>query len=548
MTDDLVILVDQDGRDAGSAPRLEIHGPDTPLHRAFSLFLFDDHGRLLLTRRALEKITWPGVWTNSCCGHPRPGESYPDAIRRRAREELGVGVRGLRIALPSFAYRATDFSGVVENEVCPVYVGRIVGEPDPDPTEVMDHQWVEWEDYRSTAERTPGLISPWNALQVPQLAPILPQLMGPSGAVPGQQPEVGRTPTAEATLARVDTLLREEAACLETLWRDAVPGPPVDILGPDDLPGWLHGMVLQGGKRLRPSMCHWGFVASGGREHDPGYQDLVRVAAALETLHVFGLIHDDIMDRAETRRGEPTAHVRATRRHREAGGDGSPELFGASIAILLGDLAHAEADRLADGLPETLRRMWYELTIELIAGQRADLTGAAAHRRDLDHAITIARLKSGSYTVERPLQLGAEAAVATPEARESLARYGHRIGAVFALRDDYLGIWGDPATTGKPAGDDLRNGKATTVLGLAESALSGTAAEALGRVGTAALTDADISLLQEALTESGVRDRVEGMIREGVDTAVAALNPAHLERDGIQGLAAMAERIAWRDR
>ncbi|WP_432560675.1 polyprenyl synthetase family protein [Granulicoccus sp. GXG6511] len=307
-------------------------------------------------------------------------------------------------------------------------------------------------------------------------------------------------------------------------------------------------MVLQGGKRLRPAMCHWGFVASGGREPDRGYQDLVRVAAALETLHIFGLIHDDIMDRADTRRGQPTAHVRATRLHREAGGDGSAELFGASIAILLGDLAHAEADRLADGLPETLRRMWYELTIELIAGQRTDLTGAAAHRRDLDHAITIARLKSGSYTVERPLQLGAEAAGATSDARASLANYGQRVGAVFALRDDYLGIWGDPATTGKPAGDDLRNGKATTVLGLAGSALKGAAAEALARVGTHAATEEDIPLLQEALTESGVRDRVEGMIREGVDSAVAALNPAHLEAEGIRGLAAMAERIAWRDR
>ncbi|MDO5683682.1 MAG: isopentenyl-diphosphate Delta-isomerase [Propionibacteriaceae bacterium] len=543
MTDDLVVLVDDDGRDAGSAPRLEIHGPDTPLHRAFSLFLFGDDGRLLLTRRALTKITWPGVWTNSCCGHPKPGETYPDAIRRRVQEELGVGVRDLRIALPDFAYRATDFSGIVENEVCPVYVGRIVGNLDPDPSEVMDHQWVEWADYVSAAERTPGLISPWNALQVPQLAGIMDGLLAT-----GQSRAARRTPTAEDTLARVDALLQEEATQLETLWHAAVPTPPVDILGDEDLPGWLRTMLLQGGKRLRPAMCHWGFVAAGGTESDAGYADVVRVAAALETLHIFGLIHDDIMDRSETRRGQPTAHVRAARLHRDAGGDGSAGLFGTSIAILLGDLAHAEADRLADGLPETLRRMWYELTIELIAGQRTDLTGAAAHRRDLDHAITIARLKSGSYTVERPLQLGAEAAGASPDARASLARYGRRIGAVFALRDDYLGIWGDPETTGKPAGDDLRNGKATTVLGLATSALTGPAAAALARVGTEAATEDDITFLQAALTEAGVRDRVEGMIREGVDAAVATLNPAHLEPDGIRGLAAMAERVAWRDR
>lgn len=179
MTDDLVVLVDEHGRDAGTAPRLEIHGPDTPLHRAFSLYLFDDRGRILLTRRALSKVTWPGVWTNTCCGHPRPGEDPGAAIRRRVQEELGVGVSELRVALPDFAYRATDFSGVVENEICPVYVGRIVGEPTPDPTEVMDRQWIEWADYVSAAERTPGLISPWSALQVPQLAGVLTEILEP---------------------------------------------------------------------------------------------------------------------------------------------------------------------------------------------------------------------------------------------------------------------------------------------------------------------------------------------------------------------------------
>lgn len=179
MTDDLVVLVDEDGRDAGSAARLEVHGPDTPLHRAFSVYLFDDEGRLLLTRRALGKVTWPGVWTNSCCGHPRPGEDYASAIRRRVREELGVGVSDLRVALPDFTYRAVDFSGVVEHEVCPVYVGRIIGQLAPDASEVMDHQWVGWEDYVSAAARTPGLISPWSALQVPQLAGVLHGLLEP---------------------------------------------------------------------------------------------------------------------------------------------------------------------------------------------------------------------------------------------------------------------------------------------------------------------------------------------------------------------------------
>ncbi|RYY48065.1 MAG: isopentenyl-diphosphate Delta-isomerase [Actinomycetales bacterium] len=116
---DLVVLLEDDGTPAGTAPRLSVHGTETPLHQAFSLHLFDDQGRVLLTRRALSKLTWPGVWTNSCCGHPRPGEALEDAVRRRLREELGVEVDDLRIVLPDFRYRAVDASGVVENEICP---------------------------------------------------------------------------------------------------------------------------------------------------------------------------------------------------------------------------------------------------------------------------------------------------------------------------------------------------------------------------------------------------------------------------------------------
>ena len=114
---DLVVLLDDDGTPTGTAPRLDVHGADTPLHQAFSVHLFDDAGRVLLTRRALSKRTWPGVWTNSCCGHPRPGEAVEDAVRRRVREELGVEVRDLRLLLPDFRYRAVDASGVVENEL-----------------------------------------------------------------------------------------------------------------------------------------------------------------------------------------------------------------------------------------------------------------------------------------------------------------------------------------------------------------------------------------------------------------------------------------------
>lgn len=348
------------------------------------------------------------------------------------------------------------------------------------------------------------------------------------------------------TLDPVQALLATEADRLAEIWQRCAPGGGVDVLA-EDLPAWLRSLVLGGGKRVRPSMCHWGFAAAGGRPGTSGHDAVVRVGAALEILHTFALIHDDVMDDSDTRRGRPAAHVVAARAHRAAGAAGDSHEFGVNLAILLGDLAHAQADGLVGDLPGPLRDRWFDLSVELIVGQRADLTGAAARRRDLPHAEAVARLKSGAYTVQRPLLMGALAAGADDGAYAALADYGRAVGQVFALRDDLLGIWGDPARTGKPAGDDLRDGKATVILGLAAEMVSGAAAEALERMGTPAARDTDVPLLLRRLAEAGVRDRVQAMIREGVEDAAAALTDAPLTAAGVTGLIAMAESIAWRD-
>ncbi|WP_051707097.1 isopentenyl-diphosphate Delta-isomerase [Nocardioides aequoreus] len=165
--EDLVVLLDDEGRPCGTAARDTVHGADTPLHLAFSLHVLDEVGRTLLTRRALDKRTWPGVWTNSCCGHPRPGEDLADAVRRRTHEELGLEVGQVELVLPDFAYRAVDASGVVEHEQCPVFVASVAsGTPlDPDPREVCETAWVPWADVVSTARRAPVLLSPWATQQ-----------------------------------------------------------------------------------------------------------------------------------------------------------------------------------------------------------------------------------------------------------------------------------------------------------------------------------------------------------------------------------------------
>lgn len=163
-----VVLLDDAGRTIGSALKSDVHHAATPLHLAFSCYLFDDQDRVLLTRRALHKKTFPGIWTNSCCGHPAPDESPSEAVTRRVREELGVGISELRCVLPDFRYHAVAADGVVENEVCPVYCGRAVGPVRADADEVMDYAWVPWAQLHAAA-RLPWAISPWAAEQVPLL-------------------------------------------------------------------------------------------------------------------------------------------------------------------------------------------------------------------------------------------------------------------------------------------------------------------------------------------------------------------------------------------
>jgi isopentenyl-diphosphate delta-isomerase len=169
LTDDLVVLLGPDGTPCGTAPRSSIHGPDTPLHLAFSCYLFDGAGRVLMTRRALAKRTWPGVWTNACCGHPLPGERIGDAVVRRLAEELGAAVTSVHCVLPDFRYEAVDASGVRENEVCPVFVATLDGGLAPDPAEVMEHRWVHPDALAGVAASSPWLLSPWSAAQITQM-------------------------------------------------------------------------------------------------------------------------------------------------------------------------------------------------------------------------------------------------------------------------------------------------------------------------------------------------------------------------------------------
>ncbi|CAM3567116.1 isopentenyl-diphosphate Delta-isomerase [Isoptericola cucumis] len=166
---DHVVLLDDAGHPVGTAPRATVHTADTPLHLGFSCYLFRADGQVLVTRRALSKSTWPGVWTSSVCGHPRDGESVGQAVRRHGRHELGVDVTALELVLPSFRYRAVDAAGVVENEVCPVLFGFADGPPTPNPDEVLEARWVRMEDLEALVFLTPWMLSPWLVAQMDEL-------------------------------------------------------------------------------------------------------------------------------------------------------------------------------------------------------------------------------------------------------------------------------------------------------------------------------------------------------------------------------------------
>lgn len=344
----------------------------------------------------------------------------------------------------------------------------------------------------------------------------------------------------------VDALLTSALEDLGAEWAAHVSDIGCDVL-PDDVPRWLSDLLVGRGKRMRVVIAYWGFIAAGGVHGSPAYSDLVRVAAALEALHLFALIHDDVMDESATRRGRAAAHVQAEGWHSAERARGEGSVFGRNMAILLGDFAHMLADHLVDELPRPMRRAWYRMSMELIAGQRADLTGAAAGRRDHAHAEKVAVLKTGRYTVVRPLELAGLAAGAETHVVKALMESGDHIGRAFALRDEYLGVWGDPQVTGKPASDDLLEGKATVLISVARDRLTGEAAAMLPRLGTPGADVGTVSRLAQAMHAAGVGVELEHRIGISLQAGLDRLGELDLDEAGVAGIAEAANAMAWRN-
>ncbi len=307
----------------------------------------------------------------------------------------------------------------------------------------------------------------------------------------------------------------------------------------------LRNLVASGGKRLRPAFCHWAFVGAGG---DPDAEIAVDAGAALELLHSFALVHDDIMDGSDRRRGEPAVHRAFIEEHEAAGWRGQARRFGEGAAILVGDFAFVYADVLMADVPADARAVFDELRIELCVGQYLDLSATATGGRDASQARTIEWYKSGKYTVERPLHLGAALAGRLEELRAPLSAFGLPLGEAFQMRDDLLGVFGREAVIGKPVGDDLREGKLTPLLAAASARAKGDDLRQLERVGSGELDDDEIRVISDLLVATGAVAEIEADIERLVDESLTALEQVPITDDAKAALAELGRFVAWRDR
>jgi geranylgeranyl diphosphate synthase, type I len=351
-------------------------------------------------------------------------------------------------------------------------------------------------------------------------------------------------PLDAGLVATIETAL---GTYLETRSADAAAIDPVFAEAADALVEFVKG----GGKRIRPTFAWWGWRGAGGTVDAPEVAAVLRAISALELIQASALIHDDLIDASATRRGRPTVHVDFARRHAAAGWRGQPARFGAAAAILLGDLALTWADdmlRCAGLTPAALDRAgepWQAMRTEVLGGQYLDVRLQATGDPSPRAALQVDRYKTAAYTVERPLHLGAAVADAGADLVTAYRRFGADVGIAFQLRDDLLGVFGDPAVTGKPAGDDLREGKRTLLLAIAMER-----ADELGRaaardvvsdaVGDPALDAAGVERVRAVLTELGAVQAVEQRIAALTGSALDALSAADVAEPAASRLADLA--------
>ena len=323
--------------------------------------------------------------------------------------------------------------------------------------------------------------------------------------------------------------------------------------------------LLAGGKRFRARFCYWGYRAiagiNGSQPPQSADHPAFVLATALEVFHAAALVHDDIMDKSDTRRGDASAHRHFESRHREAGFAKDPAHYGESAALMVGDLLLAWSSELVTkALSEittpaviaAVRGEFHQMWNEVTMGQFLDIHEEScwpvvASDQRFERVMRVVTYKSAKYSMEAPLRLGAALAAGTNEQRDSLSAFGLPLGVAFQLRDDMLGVFGDPEETGKPAGDDLREGKRTVLIALAEATMSSGVRRVFEEMlGNPEVTEEQISVMQSTLNESGAVAQVEQIIEESAERALTALDQARLDGEAAAELRRLADAVVSR--
>lgn len=305
----------------------------------------------------------------------------------------------------------------------------------------------------------------------------------------------------------------------------------------------LSNFISNGGKRLRPAFCYLGAKLMGS---DDNSENLINAACCLELLHNFALVHDDFMDRSDLRRGAPTVHKFLESMYNDGNHTGDIEHFAASVAILAGDFAFTYADTFARDLPKKCLDIYDILKVELFAGQQMDIDAGYRSNVTKEQISKIAQYKSGKYTIERPIHLGA--LIADENAPlEKLSEFGSPLGEAFQLRDDILGTFGDKNTTGKPVGDDIREGKFTLLIASAIENANEKELEILSRRGAVDISEEEIIAISKVIQSNGALDDVEKRIQLLYNDSMEALEKINPNDDAKKLAISLAHYVCWRD-
>jgi len=521
-----IVLLDKSGKPIGSAPKLDSHHAKTPLHLAFSTYVFNAQGEVLLTRRADTKKVFPGIWTNSCCGHPGPEEPITQAIARRLKQELGITPHSIRLALPHYRYRAA-MNGIVENEICPVYIVTTHDEPKPNPDEVAEYRWVSWQEFRRLSKSKK--FSPWAREQSRLLDPIINVYM--------------------VTRPDIDSLAIYRKPLLQDI-RRLIKGR-----GSGDTNHWRMDVQSRldkyavNGKLLRGCLLQFSHDAFGGTNKKAAKT----AAACLELLHAALLIHDDVMDGDAMRRGNPAMH----RQYEDLSSLKPPasKHFGESMAICVADAAIFKALGSLGSITATTEHKTkiidlFSRVLETVCyGQMLDIElGQSEQVPDESVIMMVMEQKTAVYSLSLPLVTGAILANQPTSVIGQLEKLGKIIGTIFQIRDDELGIFGDPSTTGKPVGSDIKEGKKTLLYHYLFHNCTAIQKKRLKHIfGNQKASDADIKYVRSLMIELGLPERIDEKIADLTIDAVRIISKLDINKRNQRSLYQLVAFCAIRD-